>query len=197
MVSGGYWQDKATGEWVRASPAVRQHIAEHPIDAGLLGVAREKSALPGNMTLPPLPPRVRGRPPPHHPVISWAQPESSRLQPSFHPLAGQWHSAASVVTLNGDSAPVGAEVIIKSDAQHNVSAPRPADAYNIDASRAEGPTTAGSNAAQPRHSTVRRVRCVYRDRTALLTLPVDIRTPSLPLSRSWRQPRRPLLPHGS
>ncbi|KAH9899976.1 hypothetical protein C8Q73DRAFT_754715 [Cubamyces lactineus] len=116
MVTGGYWQDKTSGDWVRASSAVLQHIANNPIDARLIGILPEKSPIPGDMTLLPLPPRVRGRPPPQHPVISWAQTESARLQPSIPSLPGRWHPAGSVIALNGDSAPVGAEVIVRSDA---------------------------------------------------------------------------------
>ncbi|OJT07070.1 hypothetical protein TRAPUB_2102 [Trametes pubescens] len=113
MVSGGYWLNKATGEWVQAGNGVLQHIAEHTIDARLLGLTPEKTATPGEMTLLPLPPRRPGQPPPQHPLVSWAHTESARILPPLIPLDGEWNRAASVVTESGDSACVGSEVVVR------------------------------------------------------------------------------------
>ncbi|KAL1938673.1 hypothetical protein VTO73DRAFT_11488 [Trametes versicolor] len=96
IMSGGYWCDKATGEWVQAGEGVLRHVAENLIDARLLGLTPAKCATPGDMTLLALPPRRPGQPQPQHPVVTWKDTESSRLEPP----------------LNAVEVSVGCEVII-------------------------------------------------------------------------------------
>lgn len=112
MASGGFWEDKATGCWVKAGNAVLKHVSDNAIDARLLGLTPEKSATPGEMTLLPLPPRLPGSPVPQHPVVVWAGTDTARIQSTLEPLPGEWHRAASFVTRSGDTAPLGSEVIV-------------------------------------------------------------------------------------
>ena len=47
VVTGGFWSDEQTGQWLRASPNVLNHILNHPYHAALVGLPTEKPRCPG------------------------------------------------------------------------------------------------------------------------------------------------------
>ncbi|TBU51623.1 hypothetical protein BD310DRAFT_791607, partial [Dichomitus squalens] len=114
MVTGGYWCDKASGQWVCASKHVRDHIGTNSIDAKLLGVPINHPPIPGRMTLaPPSSPTANSTSRRQPTRLSWSNTTSVQIEPLLalpNGVEGPWHSANSVVTLNGDSAALGTEL---------------------------------------------------------------------------------------
>jgi len=47
IVTGGFWSDKQTGQWLRADAKVLNHILNHPYHAALVGLPTEKSKCSG------------------------------------------------------------------------------------------------------------------------------------------------------
>ncbi|KAI0750509.1 hypothetical protein C8Q74DRAFT_1211986 [Fomes fomentarius] len=112
MVTGGYWLDKSTAEWVRAGDGVLQHMRNHSLDARLLGISHEQPLKVGTMHLT--------APPPTHPatssavraVKSWNDTKVAKLAPHLTPKPGRWSQATTLITSSGDTATIGAEVLV-------------------------------------------------------------------------------------
>ncbi|TBU53792.1 hypothetical protein BD310DRAFT_951832 [Dichomitus squalens] len=115
MVTGGYWLDPDSQQWVCASRAVQDHIEHDSLDARLLGVPIEKLAVPGRMLLNASPHRPHGAARMSAPSLPWHETSSFQADSSLQPPAnspGPWQTASSVVALSGDEAGIGAEVLI-------------------------------------------------------------------------------------
>ncbi len=119
MVTGGYWQDPRSQEWVCASPAVQAHIQQDSSDARLLGVQIAKPIHPGKMMIrSELSPNDCAGARAAAPLLSWAQTSSVNLEPSLTPpgpstnTQGTWQSASTLVTTNGDITEIGSEVLV-------------------------------------------------------------------------------------
>lgn len=75
-MTGGRWFDGATKQWICAGKYVLQHLSEHLLDAKLLGVAQQKSIVPGSMTLAAMPQERRRQ---ERESIPWAKTYISSL----------------------------------------------------------------------------------------------------------------------
>ncbi|KAH9920588.1 uncharacterized protein B0H18DRAFT_936500 [Fomitopsis serialis] len=107
MVTGGFWFDKHTSQWVCASPSVREHIQNDQIDRRLLGVDTPEPRTPGALTFPTRTSRQEKRV-----AASWAATKAGRA--GFQePAPGSWETANAIVTLTGDTAPIGSEVLVR------------------------------------------------------------------------------------
>ncbi|TFK51166.1 hypothetical protein OE88DRAFT_1735116 [Heliocybe sulcata] len=92
---------------------VLEHIRNNAQDATLLGVAISSPQQPSTTTLFPLPKSMRVRPPP----LSWEDTTTYRAVGDVisRPPPGSWNLAKSFVTLNGDIASNGDEVLVEYD----------------------------------------------------------------------------------
>ena len=46
VVTGGFWSDEWTGQWLRASSNILNHILHHPYHTALVGLPTERSRCP-------------------------------------------------------------------------------------------------------------------------------------------------------
>ena len=51
ITTGGYWLDANTRSWVRAGPAILDHISTHDAALSWLGLPKESKSIPGEFTL--------------------------------------------------------------------------------------------------------------------------------------------------
>ncbi|KAH9888922.1 hypothetical protein C8Q73DRAFT_668112 [Cubamyces lactineus] len=91
-MSGGYWHDNGTGEWVRTREAVTKHFSDNSLDAHLSSLVGEKDVNTGSIVLLPLPAGTPG-----------AQ-VSQRLADTKTLLNDRWHQAGAVIAQNGNAA---------------------------------------------------------------------------------------------
>ncbi|KAH9831856.1 uncharacterized protein C8Q71DRAFT_798855 [Rhodofomes roseus] len=118
MITGGYWLDKMSKQWVRAGAAVTEHFKTDRHDAHLLGVDIPEPPEPGRMTFPAQPrgPRIRtDSKQDSDRVLDWTDTEAGRLGLTAPHGDYHWQSAVSVVATEGDVVGVGNEVLVRQE----------------------------------------------------------------------------------
>ena len=106
IVTGGYWKEPGTERWVCASHGVLQHLENTPLDAHLLGVAKEKPVEVGQTTV------RRSEGAARMAGLSWHETQSGVECPDARITETKWFKAETVVTRSGDIARIGSEVIV-------------------------------------------------------------------------------------
>lgn len=120
ILTGGFWYDASQRGWVCASPAVRLHLQTCERDARLLGIHMDKAPSPGTMLFSPAPSAGSGSShnPRTHAVMAWSATKASGLgSTEIPPRLGLWRAAKSLVTVSGDIALVGSEVLVHAQQQ--------------------------------------------------------------------------------
>ncbi|KAJ7256585.1 hypothetical protein C8J57DRAFT_1649924 [Mycena rebaudengoi] len=112
IVTGGWWRDSQTKNWVCANPRIMRHILEHPEFAVMIGLPTKQLRFISYYPAP-CKPQERSL----EVIFGWTESLAGRVKsPRFlHGASEHYKTALSVVTCSGDKAVVGQNVIIRQE----------------------------------------------------------------------------------